>query len=138
MDRRLTPLSQRDLTALQDRKAELAEEMASTGLYFVKWTAAGLGLGVLATAVLRLRGGRAYVPMLALGSVGSIVDFAEAHRTTQPLREQMAIVGSAIDRPNDSAARGAAVEAGVLPSSAMTYQGEGSEEGAACDRDTRA
>lgn len=117
------PLTATELTKLQDKRDALTEEMAGQGLYFVKWTAAGLGVGVAATALLRLRGPKAYLPMLALGSVGTMADFAEAHRATNPLRQQLQVVSGAISRPNDTGARKAVVDMGVLPASAMDPPG---------------
>ena len=122
--KRARPLTEEETDMLVQAQEDLSQEMASVGLYFFKWTAIGLGAGVAATMAVRLRGGMAYVPMLALGSLGSIADFALAHTATNPLRAKLKTVTLAIRDPASMPAREEAVRAGFLPESALETAGE--------------
>jgi hypothetical protein len=120
----LRRLRTEEIDKLTTTEAHLTEEMASVGMYFVKWTAAGVAAGVVCTLVLRLRGGKAYVPMLAGGSIGSIADFADGHKATNPLRSRLRVVATVLRQPTNIAARREAVATGELDASALETEEE--------------
>jgi hypothetical protein len=113
------PLSETELEGLFEKQRSLEEKMAEEGLYFTKWTIVGLAAGVLTTAVFRLRKFSAYIPMMAMGSLGSIADFAEAHLATNAMRDELRVITQVVRAPDGIAARREAVERGFLPKDAM-------------------
>jgi len=126
MDRapRLRPLTDGELDGLFEKQRALEESMAAEGLYFTKWTVVGLVAGVLTTVVFRLRKFRAYVPMMAFGSLGSIADFADAHLATNAMRDDLRVVSQVVRAPEGIAARREAVERGFLPADAVVGDGD--------------